>query len=408
MKALQVVIAILLAGVLGLQVYQFSHKPGAAGGEDPEKIKRYAIALQENAPDKALAEYERYAQAARLADEDAANLYLTMGNLALERLHDYATAFSYYQRVKSLYPKSAAAEKVGRKIVTCLENMGQSFDAQRQLASETALTATDKPTDKGDDVLAEVGDTRITRRMFEQAAGQLSPETRQKVMASQESKKDFLEGLVAKELFYRMAMRKGYDKDPEYLGWLDNVRKTRLGSRIWEEEVTSKVQVTDSDFYSFYQQHPELFKEPAQYTKVGLIICNNEPDARKARERVEKGEDFAAVAAEANRDEALRNAKGLLSPFYENREAFSFDRDLKLTPLLKDMKVGDMTGPIEIQAGSGVIKLIDKIDARIVPFDEAKQTRTDDYRQVLEFDRKQKLIQHLQETDKVKLHEDRL
>ena len=55
-----------------------------------------------------------------------------------------------------------------------------------------------------------------------------------------------------------------------------------------------------------------------------------------------------------------------------------------------------------------MIKLIDKIDARIVPFDEAKQTRTDDYRQVLEFDRKQKLIQHLQETDKVKLHEDRL
>ncbi|MBE7557841.1 peptidyl-prolyl cis-trans isomerase [bacterium] len=407
MKALQVVIAVLLAAVLGVQVYQMSRGP-AAGGEDAEKIRKLAIALEETSPRQALAEYERLGRVAALSDEEAANLYYRMGNLAMERLKDYETALTYYRRVEALYPKSSAAQKVGGKIVVCLENTGQSGEAQRALARTTGLSESDRPAEKGSDVLAEVGDARITRRAFELAMEQMAPHSSSPAPRTKEEKLNFLQGLIAKELFYRMAVRKGYDKDEKFLEYMDNVRKTYLGNRIWEEEVTSKVQVTDDEFHSFYMQNREKFRIPAHYARVGLIVCDDEAGARKARERIEAGEDFMVVASEANREAALREAKGILAPFYENQESSTFERNLRLSPLLRETKSGDLVGPVAVRDGSAVIKVFEKEESRIMPFDEARKTRADDYRNALEFDRKQRLMEHLMKTDRVKVYEERL
>ena len=81
--------------------------------------------------------------------------------------------------------------------------------------------------------------------------------------------------------------------------------------KLIDQQVASKVTITQEEAKAFYASHPELFKAP-EMVRASHILIKVEPNASaedkaKARERitaiqkrVKKGDDFAALAKEAS------------------------------------------------------------------------------------------------------------
>src|SRR5262245_7411631 len=134
----------------------------------------------------------------------------------------------------------------------------------------------------------------------------------------------------------------------------NQLERQMLIQRVQQQEVGSKLSITEEEARQYYARHPEQFTEPASITlreilvavptqtKQGQATINAAQDdaATKKiddlRARVTKGEDFAKVAAEASDSPSKANG-GLIGPF--PRE----DVSPQLQQVLDKMKQGDVT-----------------------------------------------------------------
>ena len=123
----------------------------------------------------AVKEYETYLADYSVSVAKQANIYYQIGNIYFERLHDYNKALENYLRIKYLYPESELQTEVGKKIVNCLERLDRSRDAQRMLEKETALKPDEVQQNRPGDVLATLGDRKITQGDLDFELNQLPP-----------------------------------------------------------------------------------------------------------------------------------------------------------------------------------------------------------------------------------------
>ena len=129
---------------------------------------------------------------------------------------------------------------------------------------------------------------------------------------------------------------------------------------------------------SFYDSHPEHFKEPER-VRASHILIKSKPDAgpvekeerRKTLEAVKKrldqGEDFGVLAkqfsqcpsAEKGGDLGYFERGKMVKPFED--EAFS-------------MNLGEVSDIVVTSFGFHLIKVADKKPERIIPYEESKET----------------------------------
>jgi parvulin-like peptidyl-prolyl isomerase len=133
---------------------------------------------------------------------------------------------------------------------------------------------------------------------------------------------------------------------------------TEFGVSVSDEEVDAGIA----------ERHtlPELFR-------ARLIVVNALPDdaeagaepteeqreaardeAQAARERIDGGEDFAAVAAEVSDDVATAASGGEMGVFQPDDARFG-----EYATALDGAETGDLVGPVEVDAGYAVLELLD-------------------------------------------------
>ena len=106
---------------------------------EEQKLKIANVYYTNDLYEASIQEYESYLNDYAPDATKQANICYIIGNIYYERLFDYSKALQYYFRIKYLYPESNLQDDVGRKIVSCLERLEKSQDAQRYLDQETAL-----------------------------------------------------------------------------------------------------------------------------------------------------------------------------------------------------------------------------------------------------------------------------
>jgi peptidyl-prolyl cis-trans isomerase C len=105
---------------------------------------------------------------------------------------------------------------------------------------------------------------------------------------------------------------------------------------LMDQEVRDKVKVEPGEVKAFYDGHPEYFQQPAQIRASHiLVLVPQDADDKvkgekktaidKARERVEKGEDFAKVAGELSEDPGSKNNGGDLDFFGQGQMVKPFE-----------------------------------------------------------------------------------
>jgi peptidyl-prolyl cis-trans isomerase SurA len=217
----------------------------------------------------------------------------------------------------------------------------------------------------------------------------------------------------------QIGREKGYRlSDDQFKSWLDNLRKEQnlqddqkfqaalkqegmtiadlrknverqfLINRVQQDEVGSKLTITEEEARQYYTQHRSEFQEQATVTLREILIevpsttqggeagvnvgamDEAEKKAAAVRARVTAGEDFGKVAAEVSASASKANG-GLIGPF-----ALA-DVSADLRKILEPMKPGEVTQPIRTAKGFQLLKLENRTESKVQSFEAVRDIVAD-------------------------------
>lgn len=147
-----------------------------------------------------------------------------------------------------------------------------------------------------------------------------------------------------------------------------------------DKHVVEKITVTEQDAQTYYDTHPEAFKQPEQI-RASHILVTVDPKADPAKkeeahkkiesiqEKLKAGGDFATLAKELS-DCPSKEKGGDLGYFSKGQMVKPFE-DAALA-----LKPGETSGIVETQFGYHIIKLTEIKPEGIMPFAEVKDQLT--------------------------------
>ncbi len=163
-----------------------------------------------------------------------------------------------------------------------------------------------------------------------------------------------------------------------------SLERQMLISRVQQNDVMSKIAVTDDEAKAYYAAHKEQFTTPSSITLREILVdvpmtdgkinaAQDEEAKAKAediRKRLLAGEPFARLAADLSDAPSKANG-GLIGPFN------STDLAPALLERLKAMKIGDVTEVTRATRGYQILKLESRTEEKVLSYDEARTQISD-------------------------------
>jgi len=284
-------------------------------------------------------------------------------------------------------------------------NAAKEKDAKKDKVAKDKIAAVNGSTITQAELDTEMG--RYERQMV-MTGRTLEPDQRT------EMKKKVLDGLIDRELLIQeshklgikvseaeindqlAALKKRFPNEQEFNSRLVSMKMTEADlkaqfgqdmtlKKVIEQEVASKITISDEDTKTFYDGHPDLFKTQ-EMVRASHILIRVDPKAAdadkvKAREkiaeiqkRIQKGEDFAALAKELS--ECPSSAKGGDLDFFQRGQMVGPFEEAAFS-----LKPGSVSDIVETQFGFHLIKVTEKKDAGTMPYAEIKDRITQHLKQ---------------------------
>jgi parvulin-like peptidyl-prolyl isomerase len=217
---------------------------------------------------------------------------------------------------------------------------------------------------------------------------------------SAEEKQAMLQALVNQRLLVAKARADGLHKKDEVKRAVQDTERQILSNLVYEAEVGSKVQVSDTEVKAFFEQNPQLF----ELRRVSQILIQPlspdkataaENEAKRIKARVSASpKSFADTARSESDDPASREKGGDLG-------------ELRRGMLLKELedavfsaKSGSIVGPVRTQFGFHILHVK---STKKQGFDEAKELIAREIARARAGELQQKLLEELNKKYKVKL-----
>lgn len=237
----------------------------------------------------------------------------------------------------------------------------------------------------GEEVLATVGETRITveefRREMANRGGSVPGS-----YATPEQRRALLDEMVRERALSLAARAAGYDRDPEFVATVEKM----LARRFLRDQLEDRLEaapVTDAEVESFYRSRQEEFLQPARLRAAWVLVAvspkaseeevarlaDRAAEARAAAEKLPTGERaLGPVAQQYSDDAATRYTGGELGWLYEAqadryrwgpelvRQAFELPAPGAISPLTRG------------EAGFYFLKLVEREEARPTPLERVR------------------------------------
>jgi hypothetical protein len=106
--------------------------------------------------------------------------------------------------------------------------------------------------------------------------------------------KEKLKKELLTEYFFKKAVEKGYDKNPEFQRMLTEYYAGKA-INVLRKELRKEITVTEEEIKRFYEQNKEKFKMPER-AKAVVFYFRTKEQAERAKEELEKNKDWKQVA----------------------------------------------------------------------------------------------------------------
>jgi peptidyl-prolyl cis-trans isomerase C len=182
-------------------------------------------------------------------------------------------------------------------------------------------------------------------------------------------------------------IKQRFSSEQEFTAAIEQMDITEAGIRAQIERglainelvktrIADKIEISEKESRTFYDQHPELFSQPEQ-VKASHILIKVAPDAdadkktaagkkiEQIQARLKKGEDFAALARE--------NSEGPSAP--KGGDLGYFKRGTMVKPFEDAafaLDVNQVSGRVETMFGYHLIKVFDKKPEQTLVYAEVK------------------------------------
>lgn len=250
-------------------------------------------------------------------------------------------------------------------------------DAAKKAGKEGEAGKTEQAVDESQ-VIAVVGQSSITVKDFNGIMERIPPFNRKRY-ATTEGKKELLDKLVEEELFYQEALRKGLDKDQEFVDRIQQIRRGILATMVKKDLYEADVEVPPEELKTYYDQNNDKFMTP-EMVKVKLIlirvkrnateqeIAEAEGKAKQAQAALKAGTSWETVVEKYSEDRASKKKAGLLPKVRKGLRGEEFDA------VAFNMKPGEISDVFRDKRGFNIIQFIEKEDAKLKEFEEVSKT----------------------------------
>lgn len=218
-------------------------------------------------------------------------------------------------------------------------------------------------------------------------------------------RKELLETLINRELLYQESLKKGYavqpaeldsefdtikarfanqkgfqqaltDMDISEADFKEQVKRGMSIQKLLEKELYDKLEVTEQESRSFYDNNPNFFQKPEQVRASHILIkvAEDDDDEKKSAamqkieevlEKVEAGDDFAQLARTYSEGPS-RTQGGDLGYFERRKMVKPFsDAAFRLQP-------GETSPIVKTRFGYHIIKVVDRKPETKLAYEEIK------------------------------------
>ncbi len=210
-------------------------------------------------------------------------------------------------------------------------------------------------------LLAKVGNIEIFESDVNGVFDALAPEIKPNYEGA-EGQRKLLDEVIFQELYYLDAVDKGYDKEPEFVARINEVKRGMLRDENIRRTVSAAV-VTDDEIRKFYNEHGDMLAQPE--VRASHILVETLEAAQGALKRIKDGEAFADVAKDVS-----------LCPSRDVGGDLGFFRRGMMVPEFEEavfaMNNDDVSEPVQTQFGYHIIFKSGEKGTKKPPFDEAK------------------------------------
>jgi peptidyl-prolyl cis-trans isomerase C len=250
----------------------------------------------------------------------------------------------------------------------------------------------------GREVIATYAGKTFTTEDFKREVERLPPRSRAQ-MTTLERKRQFVDNYILNQLLSEEGRRKGYDRDPDIVRQIDDLRQRLVVQRVMRDYQEAPT-LSDDEIKAYYDQNQRLFS--GAQIHAAHILVKDEALAKQLRAQLDtEPEKFEELAKVNSADTATAARGGDLGTFGQGRMVAEFERAAFALE-----KPGDLSPVVQTPFGYHIIKLLERKEGPSKPFDEVK----DRIRVAMVNQRRQELV--TKRFDKVKgdakidVHED--
>ncbi|MEW6005924.1 MAG: peptidylprolyl isomerase [Stygiobacter sp.] len=189
------------------------------------------------------------------------------------------------------------------------------------------------------------------------------PAFHKRKITSPQNLKAIVKGLVLQDVLYSLAIKKGYDKNPQVEKTISNYNNN-IFLRYKREEIANAKIFPDSLIHKFYTDNPQYFMNENEIN-IQEIIVNRKELADSLINQIKRGNDFGSLAKKFSLREWSAKNNGVIG-----LSEISKFGGLKDT--LWKSEIGTILGPIKIQQMFGIFKVLEKKNAEVKKFEEVK------------------------------------
>lgn len=388
---------------------------------DAEQTRALATKLaQRSLYDQAAKTWQAYVAHTALSKEDQAKALFQVA-MMLEKAGQYDEAITYLYRSELTAEHPDLATEIDAHIKTCFEKLGRFSALRYELMQRTSLQNTPDAAAK---VVAEIGPEKITEadltaQIESMIDSQLAPmqahmstdqiQAQKKRMLEQvktsKAKQDFLNSHLAQEILYREAVAGNLLEDAAVKSQLNTMTRSVLAQTLLQQELASKINITDSDLQTYYAAHENQYKDP-QKARIARLLTDTEDSAKALITQVQDGETFEALVQAHSKDDPTKANRGAINV---DVVPGSLIPQIGSVPDLNKAIFEAQPGavletPFKSEHGWEIVKVLSQQPERQKTFDEVSQEVMQALTQQKQQEVQQALIQNLMDKYNVVIH----
>nr|WP_285890942.1 peptidylprolyl isomerase [Mesobacillus subterraneus] len=146
---------------------------------------------------------------------------------------------------------------------------------------------------------------------------------------------------------------------------MDKIREDIEVYLLAEKMIGASIDVSEEEMKTYFKENKDSFDQKEQ-VKASHILVEDEATAKKVKEELDNGKDFAELAKEYSTDTSNADKGGDLGYFGKGEMAEEFENAAFA------LEISAISEPVKTEFGYHIIKLVDKKAAKTAKFDDQK------------------------------------